>query len=34
MLLRVVVEEIGEEFVIVTPYKTSEFKKYEGGRRE
>jgi hypothetical protein len=30
MLLRVVVEETAEEFVIVTLYKTSKFKKYEG----
>lgn len=33
MLLRVVVEETAEEFVIVTLYKTSKFKKYEGGQR-
>ena len=32
MLLRVVVEETAEEFVIVTLYKTSKFKKYEGGQ--
>jgi hypothetical protein len=31
MLLRVVVEETAQEFVIVTLYKTSKFKKYEGG---
>jgi len=31
MLLRVVVEETAKEFVIVTLYKTSKFKKYKGG---
>jgi hypothetical protein len=31
MLLRVVVEETSGEMVIVTLYKTSKFKKYEGG---
>ena len=31
MLLRVVVEETETEWVIVTLYKTSKFKKYEGG---
>ncbi len=30
MLLRVVVEETGTERVIVTLYKTSRFRKYEG----
>jgi hypothetical protein len=30
MLLRVVVEETAEEFIIVTLYKTSKFEKYEG----
>ena len=34
MLLRVVVEETDEEFLIITLYKTSKFKKYEGGQRE
>ncbi|MEI6082886.1 MAG: DUF4258 domain-containing protein [Verrucomicrobiota bacterium] len=34
MLLRVVVEETADELVIVTLYKTSKFKKYEGGARE
>jgi hypothetical protein len=34
MLLRVVVEETPDRFVIVTLYKTSKFKKYEGGRPE
>ena len=33
MLLRVVVEDTAEEFVIVTLYKTSKFKKYAGGQR-
>jgi hypothetical protein len=31
MLLRVVVEETADEFVIVTLHKTSKFQKYEGG---
>lgn len=31
MLLRVVAEETPDEFVIVTLYKTSKFKKYEKG---
>jgi hypothetical protein len=31
MLLRVVVEEDAEAFVIVTIYKTSKFRKYEKG---
>jgi hypothetical protein len=31
LLLRVVVEEAAEEFVVVTLYKTSKFKKYEKG---
>ena len=30
MLLRVVIEEADTELVIVTLYKTSKFKKYEG----
>lgn len=30
MLLRVVVEETGTERVVVTLYKTSRFRKYEG----
>ena len=32
MLVRVVVEETETESVVVTLYKTSKFKKYEGGR--
>jgi hypothetical protein len=32
MLLRVLVEETVTELVIVTLYKTSKFKKYEGGQ--
>ena len=31
MLLRVVVEETDAEAVVVTLYKTSKFRKYEGG---
>jgi hypothetical protein len=31
MLLRVVVEETDAELVVVTLYKTSKFRKYEGG---
>jgi uncharacterized protein DUF4258 len=31
MLLRVVVEETEAEIALVTLYKTSKFKKYEGG---
>ena len=31
MLLRVVVEEADAELVVVTLYKTSKFRKYEGG---
>lgn len=31
MLLRVVVEETDAEVAVVTIYKTSKFKKYEGG---
>jgi len=34
MLMRVAVEEHANEFVIVTLYKTSKFKKYEGGQRK
>ncbi len=34
MLLRVVVEETETEWVIVTLYKTSKFKKYEGGQKQ
>ena len=33
MLLRVVVEETAKEFLVVTLYKTSKFKKYERGSR-
>jgi hypothetical protein len=33
MLLLVVVEETADELVIVTPYKTSKFKKYETGEQ-
>lgn len=33
MLLRVVVEETEAELVIVTLYKTSKFKKYEGEQK-
>lgn len=33
MLLRVVVEETETESVVVTLYKTSKFKKYEGGQK-
>jgi len=32
MLLRVLVEETAAERVLVTLYKTSKFKKYEGGQ--
>jgi hypothetical protein len=32
MLLRVLAEETAEELVIVTLYKTSKLKKYEGGQ--
>lgn len=32
MLLRVVAEETADEFILVTLYKTSKFKKYEGGQ--
>jgi hypothetical protein len=31
MLLRVVVEETAEEWIIVTLYKTSKFQKYQAG---
>jgi hypothetical protein len=31
MLLRVVVEETDADLVVVTLYKTSKFRKYEGG---
>jgi hypothetical protein len=31
MLLRIVVEETDAELVVVTLYKTSKFRKYEGG---
>ena len=31
MLLRVIVEETSTELVVVTLYKTSKFRKYEGG---
>jgi len=31
MLLRVVVEETDTELMVVTLYKTSKFRKYEGG---
>lgn len=34
MLLRVLVEETDAEMVVVTLYKTSKFKKYEGGQSE
>jgi hypothetical protein len=34
MLLRVLVEETDAELVVVTLYKTSKFKKYEGGQSE
>ena len=34
MLLRVLVEETDLEFVVVTLYKTSKFKKYEPGSSE
>jgi hypothetical protein len=34
MLLRVVAEETETEWVIVTLYKTSKFKKYEGEQKQ
>ncbi len=34
MLLRVVIEEAETELVIVTLYKTSNFKKYEGEQKQ